>query len=77
MATLIYYIVCPSCNGAGVIPDPLAMSTTATVPCPACGGRKIIQITEITDGEFYHPVHYYGKIEYNKGEITTATEDVP
>lgn len=42
-----YYIVCPSCQGRGYIPNPEnGLITVATITCPACDGNKKVLVTE-------------------------------
>ena len=51
MKTVIksYPIVCPSCGGRGYISNPENMTTEATIPCPACEGKKTVIVNEITE----------------------------
>lgn len=42
-------IVCPSCSGSGVIPEPL-LSTSTTRMCPACNGSGVVTET-ITESD--------------------------
>ena len=37
-----YPIICPSCGGNGWITNPLPVSATATITCPACNGDKTV-----------------------------------
>ncbi len=42
----IYPVVCPSCGGKGWIGNPMPMSASTTIPCPACKGSKVVMVTE-------------------------------
>lgn len=49
--TRTYPIVCPSCKGLGAIPNPMPISSSITIPCPACNGVKIVIATEVFNSE--------------------------
>ena len=39
-------IVCPSCKGSCVIPEPFGTSTSCTRQCPACNGSGVVTVME-------------------------------
>lgn len=48
--TKTYPIICPSCKGAGIVPNPaLTYTTTLTILCPACTGTGVVPCTETTE----------------------------
>jgi DnaJ-class molecular chaperone len=49
MITEQYPIVCPSCNGSGVIPEPFGLSTNTTRGCPACNGSGVVIVTKVIE----------------------------
>ena len=46
MTTKSYPIVCPSCNGLGLVRNLNQWDTALTVVCSACEGSKIVTVTE-------------------------------
>jgi len=55
MKTTEYPIVCPSCNGGGVISEPFGLSTNTTRGCPACNGSGVVIKTEIESDIRHEP----------------------
>lgn len=52
MITESYQIICPSCNGTGLIKTEPAWSTTMVHQvCPACRGSKVITVTRTFPNE--------------------------
>lgn len=43
-----YPIVCPSCQGSGIVRQPTLYSTSSALymTCPACGGNKWVMCSE-------------------------------
>ena len=48
-----YPIMCPSCKGTGWVSS-LNYSSNAQRECPACGGTKIVMVTDTDDKEQSH-----------------------
>jgi hypothetical protein len=49
--TKTYPIICPSCRGAGIVPNPaITYTTTLTILCLACDGLGVVLCTETTEG---------------------------
>jgi hypothetical protein len=43
-----YNQLCSSCRGAGVIPEPMQLTTSVTRVCPVCSGSGVMAVKETT-----------------------------
>ena len=50
----IYPIVCPSCQGRGWISNPVQVSNSSQIQCPACNGSKTVIVAMKDKGYGYY-----------------------
>lgn len=47
-----YPIICPSCQGTGIVRQPVLSTVTTSaldMTCPACGGNKTVMCSDTKD----------------------------